>query len=134
MDIKAGGFMGALAGKAEKTVISNINAKYNNVYVFNKLDCINEIRNRIAHHEPICFGKYENIDTQYVSRCYDSMARLFQWMNINSESLLYGLDHVKNVLDTIKIINFFQKRIACKKKLYLCSVKSRQSLKIQTAG
>ena len=83
---------------------SNINAKYNNVYVFNELDCVNEIRNRIAHHEPICFGKHENIDTQRVAHCYYSMAKLFQWMNINSESLLYGLDHVKKVLDTIKKI------------------------------
>ncbi|WP_345229747.1 Abi family protein [Olivibacter ginsenosidimutans] len=29
--------------------------QYNHSYVFNQLGKINELRNRIAHHEPICF-------------------------------------------------------------------------------
>jgi len=35
---------------------STPNIQYNNVYVFNQLKQINDIRNRIAHHEPICFS------------------------------------------------------------------------------
>lgn len=76
--------------------------KFNNAYIFNELDNVNHIRNRIAHHEPICFGGAIAIDTQNVIHCYDSIIRLLQWMDIDSKSLLYGLDHVKYVLNLIK--------------------------------
>ena len=81
---------------------SNIKLKYNNAYVFNELDCVNQIRNRIAHHEPICFGNSTNIDTQYVIHCYNSMTHLFQWMGIDSKSFLYGLDHIEMVVNISK--------------------------------
>ena len=29
--------------------------QYNQTYIFNQLHAINDLRNRIAHHEPICF-------------------------------------------------------------------------------
>ena len=61
---------------------SNRKLKYNNAYVFNELDCVNQIRNRIAHHEPICFGNSTNIDTQIVIHCYNSITHLFQWITI----------------------------------------------------
>lgn len=40
--------------------------QYNNTTIFNELDHVNSLRNRIAHHEPICFptGKSE-ITTDY---------------------------------------------------------------------
>ena len=82
--------------------ISNIKLKYNNAYVFNELDCVNQIRNRIAHHEPICFGYSTNIDTHMIAHCYYTMTRLFQWMEIDSKSLLYGLDHLEIVMNTSK--------------------------------
>lgn len=67
---------------------------YDNTYIFNELNVINSIRNRIAHHEPICFDTTARIDTQMAWDCYTRMMRLFQWMGINSNALLYGLDHV----------------------------------------
>ena len=30
--------------------------RIDNKYIFNELDHINQLRNRIAHHEPICFA------------------------------------------------------------------------------
>lgn len=71
--------------------------QYGNTYVFNMLDQINNIRNRIAHHEPICFGGNGQIDTGYVMFCHELILRLFLWMNIEAKSLLYGLDHVEVV-------------------------------------
>lgn len=75
--------------------------QYNNAFVFNELNMINNIRNRIAHHEPICFASAGNIDTQGVLDCYAKMMRLFQWMNIDANALLYGLDHVGVVSSSI---------------------------------
>ena len=71
--------------------------QFDNTFVYNELNVINVMRNRIAHHEPVCFGSPISIDLQKVEKCYDCMMRLFQWMNIDSDSLLFGLDHVDNV-------------------------------------
>lgn len=68
--------------------------RYDNTYIFNELNGINSMRNRIAHHEPICFGMPVCIDTQQVLDCHARMLRLFQWMGIEANTLLYGLDHV----------------------------------------
>ena len=38
-----------------KKPISTPKIQYNQTYIFNKLAQINEFRNRIAHHEPVCF-------------------------------------------------------------------------------
>lgn len=72
--------------------------QYNNVYFFNELDGLNTLRNRIAHHEPICFKKgSDSIDTSYILAQYNRVKALFLWMGIDSTSLLYGLDHVNQV-------------------------------------
>ena len=78
--------------------------QYDNTFVFNDLNVINTIRNRIAHHEAICFGNLVCIDTQGVLDCYARIMRLFHWMNINANTLLYGLDHVGQVSSRIMCI------------------------------
>ena len=80
---------------------SSQNIRIGNTYIFNELNGINNIRNRIAHHEPICFGRGAVIDTSFVLECYRKMIKLFQWMGIDSHSLLYGLDHVSKVCKKI---------------------------------
>ena len=75
--------------------------RYDNTFVFNELDAINKMRNRIAHHEPICFGQPVYIDVSGVKDCYNRIMRLFQWMGIDSASLLYGLDHINLVCHQI---------------------------------
>lgn len=75
--------------------------QYDNAFVFNALDTINNMRNRIAHHEPICFGNSGNIDTQNVICCYARIIQLFQWMDIDANSLLYGVNHVTEVSDRL---------------------------------
>ena len=83
---------------------STAQLQYDNTFVFGELDVINQIRNRIAHHEPICFGIPASIDTQHVLDCYARMMRLFQWMGINANTLLYGLDHIGHVCSKIMCI------------------------------
>ena len=75
--------------------------RYDNTYIFNELDTINKLRNRIAHHEPICFGQPVHIDVQKARECYNKMIKLLQWMGIDHRSLLYGLDHIDNVCTQI---------------------------------
>ncbi|MBQ8867267.1 MAG: Abi family protein [Bacteroidaceae bacterium] len=52
--------------------------QYDNSYIFQELDYINKLRNRIAHHEPICFNRPNAvIDTAYALNQYVRMMRLF---------------------------------------------------------
>lgn len=72
--------------------------QYNQTYIFNELDKVNSLRNRIAHHETICFATNTSIiDTSYVINIYSKIKTLFSWMDIDSNSLLYGLDHINRV-------------------------------------
>ena len=77
---------------------STAQCQYNNTYMFNELDGINILRNRIAHHEPICFAlRQPSIGPSYILIAYQQLHTLFLWMGIDSHSLLYGLDHVQQV-------------------------------------
>lgn len=72
--------------------------QYNNVYFFNELDKVNMLRNRIAHHEQICFTHHSpGIDTSYIRNEYSKILTLFQWMDIDASGFLYGLDHVNRI-------------------------------------
>lgn len=81
---------------------SSAAVQYNNAFIFNELDGINILRNRIAHHEPICFARRQpRISTVYILNAYQTLHKLFMWMGIDSHSLLYGLDHVQQVCNRI---------------------------------
>jgi len=76
--------------------------QYNASYIFNQLSKVNIIRNRIAHHEPVCFSYRQPVrSTVYVRQNYTLLCTLFQWMQIDEEQLLYGLDHIENICDKI---------------------------------
>ena len=82
--------------------ISTAATQYNNKYLFNKLAQINNLRNRIAHHEPICFTSGQPVkNTTYVRQHYSIIISLFQWMDIDKTALLYGLNHVEKICDQI---------------------------------
>lgn len=76
--------------------------QYNNVYIFNQLAELNKIRNRIAHHEPICFVAGKAIkSSMYIREHYSLILQLFQWMQIDESSLLYGIDRVNIICNDI---------------------------------
>lgn len=81
---------------------SNSRIQYNARFVFNELKKINLLRNRIAHHDQICFQTGAPIiNTAYVQQNYNNILRLFQWMDIESRSLLFGVDRVQQVINEI---------------------------------
>lgn len=81
---------------------SSASAQYNQTFVFNQLIQINNIRNRIAHHEPICFQSGTSVkDSTYARQLYGLIKQLFQWMGIDEADLLYGLDHINTICNQI---------------------------------
>ena len=81
---------------------SNRLVQYNNATVFNELDHVNSLRNRIAHHEPICFptGKSE-ISTDYIRWIYAKIEMLFSWMGIDTQDYLCGLSQLGLSIDRV---------------------------------
>lgn len=78
---------------------------YDNTFVFDQLEKINGMRNRIAHHEPICFASGLAVcDTAYTQRHYRLILELFTWMAIDEAALLYGLDHIDVLMHKIDTI------------------------------
>lgn len=76
--------------------------QYNASYIFGELAKINNLRNRIAHHEPICFiPGHPQKDTTFVRQHYNLILQLFRWLSIDEAALLYGLDHISTVCNEI---------------------------------
>lgn len=72
--------------------------------IFTVLDKINDLRNRVAHHEPICFGPVNTISTDYARMHFKMIIDILQWMDINAQQLLIGVDGVLkecNFIDSI---------------------------------
>lgn len=76
--------------------------RYDHNYVFSKLEKINLLRNRLAHHEPVCFlPGYSIKDTTFPRLYYTLIRQFFQWMQIDETALLYGIDHIAIILGNI---------------------------------
>lgn len=79
--------------------------QYNQTFIFNQLGLINDMRNRIAHHEPICFLAGQSVkNTIYSRQHYTHILQLFQWVSIDEAALLYGLDHINSVCNQIDVL------------------------------
>jgi len=71
--------------------------------VFQNLIKINDIRNRIAHYEPICFDKNTgSISTRFAENRYQLILELLHWLGCNPKRILYGIDSVPNGINAIK--------------------------------
>jgi hypothetical protein len=71
--------------------------------IFQMLLKINELRNRIAHYEPICFDG-QIISTSRVLRRYNLIIDLLHWLGCNPVTILYDIDGVKQAINTVNSI------------------------------
>ncbi|HET6995487.1 MAG TPA: hypothetical protein VFI06_10925 [Chitinophagaceae bacterium] len=73
--------------------------------VFQNLFKINEIRNRIAHYEPLCFDvKTGQISTVYSQKRYSLLIELLKWLGCEPKRILYGIDGVTKAISLINCI------------------------------
>jgi hypothetical protein len=73
--------------------------------VFQDLVKINEIRNRIAHYEPVCFQKgTDMISTVFASSRYTLVLQLLRWLGCNTRRILYGVDGVRGAIAVVNLI------------------------------
>jgi hypothetical protein len=70
--------------------------------VFKNLIRVNDIRNRIAHYEPICFDKPTGaISSDLIQRRYNLIIEMLYWLGCNPRKILYGIDGVQKVIHEI---------------------------------
>jgi len=82
--------------------LSTRTLNYDHNFVFSELEKINNLRNRLAHHEPVCFLIGLPVkDTTYARIHYNLILRLFTWMQIDEAAILYGLDHINKICDKV---------------------------------
>lgn len=89
------------AGSTLLAIFPNLPPRQNQGFIYHKLDKINSIRNRVAHHEPICFGIGNTIGTAYARQHFQEILDILAFMNVNSQQLFYGIDGVIKEADYI---------------------------------
>jgi hypothetical protein len=77
--------------------------KVNQAKILNRLKQINLQRNRIAHHEPICF-KANAISITEIETAYKNIVELITWLGINSQELFEGIDEIPLYLQKINTL------------------------------
>jgi len=68
--------------------------------VYNELKDIKMFRNRIAHHEPICFDPLGNKSLAYAQANYKQILKYLAFLGYSEDKILYGYD-----VQTQKLVN-----------------------------
>lgn len=68
--------------------------------VYNELQDIKQFRNRIAHHEPICFDASGNRNMSYAQTNYQQILKYISFLGYSDKQLLFGYD-----IQTKELIN-----------------------------
>lgn len=69
--------------------------------VLKLLTQINHIRNRIAHHDPVCFEQ-GRVSTAHAEECYRNCLEIMRWLNLNIDLHLANVDFVEREIAFIK--------------------------------
>ena len=70
--------------------------------VYNDLTQIREFRNRIAHHEPICFDANHLLSTTYAYRLYTLIRTYLEYMGYDADKVLKIVEKPDGVLRDIE--------------------------------
>ncbi len=82
---------------------SSPRVQYNHTYVFKQLAKINALRNRIAHHEPLCFvRKKAVIDLSDVEKAVLAIYELTRWLGVNKAVIGSEKRYLNKALRRIK--------------------------------
>ena len=66
----------------------------NHTDVYNKLDIVNRLRNRVAHHQPVCFDKTGKVSLVSTLDAYNHILDILTWLGYDAKILLKGVDGI----------------------------------------
>jgi len=69
--------------------------------VYKELDRIREFRNRIAHHEPICFNNRGEISTDMATEILNLIEKYIRFLGHNPADIFWGIPSPTNTINKI---------------------------------
>ena len=91
-----------VGGQALHKIFINRSKATTQKQIFNELDQIRSLRNRIAHHEPLCFDNHHKIFTKHTETTYHCIIKQTIWLGYDSDKLFLDLDETQKVLTIIE--------------------------------
>lgn len=95
----------AKGGKSILKILPNKSKPLGQRMVYNDLMRIKNFRNRIAHHEPICFDEKGQVNSSYARDNYLLILRYMLFLGFVDKQLLWGMDvspyHLFQRIDSI---------------------------------
>jgi len=90
-----------VGGKTLLQIFPNRKKGLKQTDVYNDLTLIRELRNRIAHHEPICFDSNNSLSTGYVRHLYALTRTYINYMGYDADKVLKIVEKPDGVLRDI---------------------------------
>jgi hypothetical protein len=89
------------SGKTLLRIFPNKKHGANQSDIYNELDEIRIFRNRIAHHEPLCFNQQGQIDLSYAVRILNMIEKYLNYLGFNPKEAFYGIEHPFTIFKAI---------------------------------
>ncbi|MBU6159030.1 MAG: hypothetical protein KGP35_08365 [Bacteroidetes bacterium] len=70
---------------------------FGNIGIFEDLNQVRKLRNRIAHHEPLCFNSDNQISTIETIKNYQIIIKYIEWLGYLPEKLFLEIDEVSRI-------------------------------------
>jgi hypothetical protein len=70
--------------------------------IYDDLDKIRLFRNRIAHHEPLCFNRSGRIYMDYVQRINNLLIKYIEFMGHSTDEFFYGVETPSSTIIKIR--------------------------------
>lgn len=78
--------------------------KVNQKAIYQKLNQINSLRNRVAHHKPICFGPTTTISSSYARIHFQHIVDLLTWMDVDVTAFFEDIYSCTSEMDALERI------------------------------
>lgn len=87
-----------VGGQSLHKIYENRPKGVNQKQIFNDLDKIRSIRNRIAHHEPLCFDSENKINIEKTEYTYQILIKHTDWLGFDHSKIYFELDNTTEIL------------------------------------
>jgi hypothetical protein len=89
------------SGKTLLRIFPNKPHGLNQADIYRGLDTIRLFRNRMAHHEPLCFDRAGEIDVSRAEEVYELVCDYIHYLGFNPRDVLYGIEKPEKVMACI---------------------------------
>jgi hypothetical protein len=89
-------------GQKIHTIFTDRPVGINQRRINHELDKIRQFRNRIAHHQPLCFNANDEVDLSYPEERYRLILQYTHWLGYGQSTIYHGLDQLHPIFTKIE--------------------------------